>query len=80
MKRTKRVNKIMRSLIIEKMKDYLVVKTVRDIANNKEGRCTCADTVLKDEILCEFCEANSLIAEFDRTINPIERAIKKDVP
>ena len=73
MKYTRRVKKI-----IEEMKNYLVIKTVRDIANNKKGRCTCAGTVLKDEVLCEFCKANSLIAEFDRAmerIHPIEKEI-----
>jgi hypothetical protein len=63
MKNTREIEKI-----IKEMKNYLTIKAVRDIANNKDGRCTCADTVLKDEILCEFCEANSLIAKFDRTM------------
>lgn len=52
--------------IVEEMKNFLTIKAVRDIADSKEGRCICADTVLKDGILCEFCVANSLIAEYDR--------------
>lgn len=54
--------------IVEEMKDFLAIKAVKDIADSKEEKCICAETALKDGILCDFCEANSLIAEYDQAM------------
>ena len=49
--------------LLKEMQEYLIIKMVADIADNKSGKekCTCKDTVLKDGFLCYFCKANELI-------------------
>ena len=61
---------IFRKQIISEMENFLIIKQVRDIADNISGKekCTCPEHVDKSTELCSYCEANGLIAKLDKIL------------